>query len=166
MPSRKASMTLNIMKRLIIILIYLCATGMVFAQTPVEKVITKYSDAKGAKDFIASGGEMILARSLIRKTPLAAIASDVEVLEVLMMQKAADNVILDFEKDIKDALQSYEYYGKAKGTNGMVDVYLNRSGKGIIDELVIYNPEIYSVNSLKGTLSTEKLQKLAPECHP
>ena len=49
------------MKRLIIILICLCAAGAAFAQTPVEKVITKYAGTKGSKDFIASGGEMILA---------------------------------------------------------------------------------------------------------
>lgn len=154
------------MKRLIIILICFCAAGAAFAQTPVEKVITKYAGTKGSKDFIASGGEMILARSLIRKTPLAAIAPDVDVLEVLKMQNAPDDILNDFEKDLKAALASYDYYGKTQGKNGLVNIYITRSGKDIIDELVIYNPEIHSVNSLKGTISATKLQKLDPECHP
>lgn len=154
------------MKRLIIILICLCAAGTAFAQTPVEKVIMKYAGTKGSKDFIASGGEMILARSLIRKTPLAAIAPDVDVLEVLKMQNAPDDIVIDFEKDLNAALASYDYYGKTQGKNGMVSIYITRSDEDIVGELVIHNPEIHSVNSLKGTISATKLQKLAPECHP
>lgn len=129
-------------------------------RTPVEKVISEYADVKGARDFIASGGEMIMARSLIRKTPLAAIASDVDVLAVLKMQNASENEIDRFEKELGSALSHYEYFGKENSRNGTVDVYIKRAGQDSIEELVIYNPGLHSVNSLKGSLSVSKLMQI------
>ena len=128
-----------------------------YAQTPVEDVISKYSNVKGSRDFIASGAGMTLARSLIRRTPLACIAPEVEVLEVLKMQNASETDIKHFEEDLKAALKSYEYYGKADAPKGIVDVYIDQSTDGTVGELVIYNPAIYSVNSLRGELSADKL---------
>lgn len=125
--------------------------------TPVENVIKKYADVKGSRDLIASGNQMTLARSLIRRTPLASVASEVDVLEVLKMQNAAEDKILDFEKDLKTALKSYEYYGQTDTKNGKVDIYLTRENKDTIDELVIYNPAIKSLNSLKGHISASQL---------
>lgn len=127
------------------------------SRTPVEKVINKYADIKGARDLIASGSQMTLARSLIKRTPLASVASEVDVLEVLKMQNAAEDKIQDFEKDLKAALKSYEYYGKTDTKNGKVDIYLTRENKDTIDELVIYNPAIKSLNSLKGHISASQL---------
>lgn len=60
---------------------------------------------------------MVLARSLIRKTPLAAIAPDVDTLEVLKMQNTSETIINAFEKDLK---------------NGIVDIYITKSGKDTI----------------------------------
>jgi len=128
------------------------------AQTPAEELIDRYSSVQGSRDFIASGPQMILARSLIRMTPLASIAPDVDVLEVLKMQNASDSNIEMFEKDLKSVLSSYEYYGKAMGKNGMVDIYVSPgSSPDVIKELVIYNPEIHTLNSLKGTFSASEL---------
>lgn len=139
------------------ILCTLIVAGATYAQTPVENVISKYSNVKGSRDFIASGPGMTLARSLIRRTPLACIAPEVEVLEVLKMQNASEDDIRHFEEDLMAALKSYEYFGKADAPKGIVDVYIDKSSDGIVGELVIYNPVIYSVNSLRGDLSAEKL---------
>lgn len=135
----------------------LIVAGAAYAQTPVEDVISKYSTVKGSRDFIASGAGMTLARSLIRKTPLACIAPEVEVLEVLKMQNASEADIKHFEEDLMAALKSYEYYGKTDAPKGIVNVYVDKTSDGIVSELVIYNPVIYSVNSLRGNLSAEKL---------
>lgn len=150
------------MKRYFIVLaVALCCTvGTASAQTPVEKVIREYADVKGARDFIASGGEMVLARSLIRRTPLAAIASEVDVLEVLKMQNASSEDIGRFEASLAAALASYRHYGKAETKNGQVDVYISSSDADTVSELVIYNPAIYSLNSLKGSLSASRLLEI------
>ena len=148
------------MKRIVIII--LLAAG-VFTQeamaqkTPVEKLIERYSEVKGARDFIASGGKMVIARSLIKKTELASIAPDVDVLEVLRMQNASSSDIVRFEKDLKSALAGYEFYGTEESPNGTVDVYIMKGDGGMVDELVIYNPRIHSLNSLKGSFTTQEL---------
>lgn len=142
---------------LISVCAFICAVGTVGAQTPVEKLIDKYSSVKGSRDFIASGASMILARSLIRATPLAAIASEVSVLEVLKMQDASPSDLADFKKDLDSALSHYEYYGQTESKNGLVDLYIGGSTGDTINELVIYNPTTYSLNSLKGPLDKATL---------
>ena len=52
------------------------------AQTPVEKVMIKYEDVQGAKNFVAQGIKMTLARNLLKSTQVAPIASDVDELYI------------------------------------------------------------------------------------
>ena len=154
------------------VLTLLCSSSIVSAQsadqkslhdtddTPIERLIIKYAAIKGSRDFIASGNQIILARSLIKRTNLAPIAAEVNVLEVLKMQNAEPNEIQAFEKDLKSALTTYKYYGKADSKNGKVDVYFTQNSKGNIDELVIYNPENQTLNSLKGDISPALVQSV------
>lgn len=130
------------------------------AQTPVESLIDRYSEVKGARDFIASGGKMNVARSLIRNTQLASIAPDVDVLEVLRMQNASPADIKRFETDLKSALKGYEFYGKDDSPNGTVEIYLMNGSNGTIEELVIYNPEKQALNSLKGRFTKQELMSI------
>ena len=120
------------------------------AQTPVEELILKYEGADGARSFNARGLSMVLARRLISSTPLAPVASDVTVVAVLKMADV-DNV-LD---------EGYKYYGKYPSKNGEVEVYVSYSGPQTVDELVVYNPAIYSLNSLYGKFTSESLMKIA-----
>ena len=48
------------------------------AQTPVEKVVLKYEGADGARNFIAQGVSMSLARRFLKSTQVAPIAPDVD----------------------------------------------------------------------------------------
>lgn len=130
------------------------------AQTPVEGVISHYEDVKGARNFIASGGKMVIARSLLRNTEVAPIASEVEKLAVLKMQNAAPSVKGEFVSELDAALKKYEYYGHQETKNGEVDIYVLPSGSDTVSELVIYNPAIYSLNSLYGNFSVQSLLSL------
>ena len=130
------------------------------AATPIEKLIVRYSDVKGARDFIAVGGKMALARSLIRATPMAAIAGEVDELAVLKMGNVPEGERKQFESDLHDALKGYRYHGQEQSKNGLVDVYLLMAGSDEVEELVIYNPEIFSLNSLKGLFSVKSLLSL------
>ncbi|MBR2063068.1 MAG: DUF4252 domain-containing protein [Bacteroidales bacterium] len=148
------------MKRTVLIMLLVAGVFIQEAmaqKTPVEKLIERYSEVKGARDFIASGGKMVIARSLIKKTELASIAPDVDVLEVLKMQNASSSDIVRFEKDLKSALAGYEFYGTEESPNGTVDVYIMKGDGGMVDELVIYNPLIHSLNSLKGSFTIQEL---------
>ncbi len=130
------------------------------AQTPVERLISKYETVPGAKEIGAQGAKMALARVMIRQSPVAPIASDVDEVEILKMQGASRQYQNLFFKDLNAALKSYEYIGKHSSKNGEVDVYILKSGPETVRELVVYNPAIYSLNSFKGSFSVDALQKL------
>lgn len=130
------------------------------AQTPVEKVILKYGNVTGAKEFLAQGGRMSLARQLLKRTPVAPVAPDVNELAVLKMEGASRQLQNLFIQDLKEALKSYEYRGRQDSKNGMVDIYVLYSDKDRIRELVIYNPALLSLNSLYGSFSVDSLLEL------
>lgn len=143
------------------LLIAIMMTGSaLYAQTPVEKVIIKYESAQGARDFIAKGLKMNLARGLLKSTDVAPVAADVDELYVLKMAGASQSDRLHFVSDLDAALTHYDYYGKQPSKNGEVDVYVHYTGQDTIDELVIYNPVIYSLNSLNGHFTVRELMAL------
>ena len=132
------------------------------AQTPVEELILKYEGADGARSFNARGLSMVLARRLISSTPLAPVASDVTVVAVLKMADVQPSVQKHFVADLDNVLdEGYKYYGKYPSKNGEVEVYVSYSGPQTVDELVVYNPAIYSLNSLYGKFTSESLMKIA-----
>lgn len=145
---------------LLIIAALTLSAAMLSAQTPVEKVILKYEDASGARNFIAQGLKMALARNLLRSTPVAPVASDVDQLYVLKMEGTAQAERLRFVSDLNEALKQYDYYGRQPSKNGEVDVYVHYTSPDSIDELVIYNPEIFSLNSLCGHFTPQALLAL------
>lgn len=148
-------------KRIISVVIALVvASSALFAQTPVERVITKYEDSEGSRKFIAQGLKMTLARKMLNATPVAPISPEVDELYVLKMQNVPDDIRLTFVSDLKEALTSYVYYGKYDTKNGKVDIYVLRQGQDEVEELVIYNPGIYSLNSLHGDFTVEELLKI------
>lgn len=131
-----------------------------YAQTPIERLISKYESVPGAKEIGAEGAKMSIARVMIRQSPVAPIASEVDQVYVLKMGGASRQYQSLFLKDLNQTLKSYDYIGKHNSKNGMVDVYILKSGSQTVKELVIYNPELCVLNSLKGSFSLEELQKL------
>ena len=91
---------------------------------------------------------------------MAAIAADVDELAVLKMGNVSEGERKQFESDLHDALKGYHYHGQEQSKNGLVDVYLLMAGGDEVEELVIYNPEIFSLNSLKGLFSVKSLLSL------
>lgn len=140
--------------------VMLLLAAAIYAQTPVEKVIYKYENAEGARNFIAQGVRLDLARRLMKTTQVAPIASDVDLLAILKMQGAPQNIRVRFVHDLDVALKSYESYGRQPSKNGEVDVYVLRSGPDTIEELVVYNPAIYSLNSFHGHFTVKELEGL------
>ena len=134
------------------------------AQTPVEELIQKYESADGARSFDAHGLSMTLARKFISNTPVAPIASNVTEVSVLKMADVQPSVQKHFVSDLDRVLdEGYKYYGKYPSKNGEVEVYVRYSGPQTVDELVVYNPAIYSLNSLYGNFTAESLIKIAEQ---
>lgn len=119
-----------------------------------------FCEVKGARNFIAKGGKLALARSLLDRTPVAPVSDDVEELAVLKMMNVSQESKESFLNDLTDALKSYDYYGRQETKNGMVDIYVLKKTEDTVEELVIYNAGIYSLNSLYGNFTAESLLKL------
>ena len=132
-----------------------------FAQTPVENVIFEYDDVQGARDFIAQGGpRLMIAKKFLKTTNLASLAPYADEIYVLKMGNASQQDKSDFLKNLQDAFKSYEYQGIHPSKNGEVEVYVNRGGDGYISELIVYNPELYTLNVLRGSFPVDDLLKI------
>ena len=79
--------------------------------------------------------------------------------EVYFPEAAAE----EFQKELNAALNSYQYYGKHDSKNGKVDVYVEVPENGYVRELVVYNPAIYTLNSLHGRFTVKSLLELSKE---
>lgn len=129
--------------------------------SPVVEVIREYKSMRGVRKFVAGGGKLNIARGLLRKTPVAPVADDVTELSVLKMQNASEEVRTSFENDLRSALKSYTYVGIQDSPVGEVEVYVMFSSSHEIDEMVIYNAAIFSLNCLHGPFAPEALHALA-----
>lgn len=130
------------------------------AQTPVEELILRYGEVSGARDFVAKGVTMTLVRGLLKNYDLAPIASEVDQLYVLRMGGASVQEQDSFMEELNDTLKAYEYYGKFDGKEGLVDIYVTRNTPETVTELVIFNPELWALNSLGGNFSVSSLLSL------
>ena len=148
------------MRKILMIFAALLIWAGAAAQTPVEDLIVRYGDMKGVKDFIAKGARMNLVRGFLGNYGLAPIADEVDQLYVMKLGNASYQVREEFHTDFMAAVKTYEYYGKTEGKNGVVDVYVLISGPDTVSELVVYNPEIYVLNSLGGNFSVSSLLSL------
>lgn len=150
------------MHRSFVLLVAVCiAVTSSYAQTPVGTLVAKYGNVKGAQDFSAKGGKLNLVRGLIRKSPVGPIADDIEELVILKLTKASSQHKMSFLSDLKSALGGYEYCGTESYGDDTFEIYVLRSGNDMIEDLVIYNPEIYSLNSLRGSIPVSSLESLA-----
>lgn len=150
------------MRRVILLVFTLLIAVSTYAQTPAEKFLESFCEVKGAKKTEARGAMMIFARPVLKKFPIAPMANDVEEVTVLNLGKASE---LDKERFVSEMTKmlednGYIYNGKFDSPNGPVDVYAHLKTDTLVDELVVFNPDLYALNILLGNFSVEKLLKL------
>lgn len=144
-----------------IIVAFVATSLIASAQSPVETLISSYDDVHGVKTYEMKGMMMTLVRSNIRKSPMKPLADNVEEASILMMKKASDQEKAKFLSSLRAALKSYQFYGKKPGMDGaIVEVYGSPVKNETVSELIIFNPEIYSLFSLRGSYSIAELRAL------
>lgn len=148
------------MKRLLISFIFCFLAIQAWGQTPVQLVVNQYKDVKGAKDFQVSGRMMNIARPFLKHYTIGPLAPSVNEMAMINMEKVRSEVRDDFEDYLKENLKTYVYVGKTDTPEGEVDAYLHFKSSDLVDELVIYNPEIYALYSLIGDFHVSELQKI------
>ena len=139
----------------------LAVSAQTSSQTPVQALITSYDSVKGIKVFEAKGATMAIARSYIRKSPMGPLADNVHVVTLMLMDKASDQTKGKFLPALRQTLTSYQFYGRKAGMDGrIVEVYGSKIKNGVVDELVIFNSDLYSLFSLRGPYPVDALQAL------
>lgn len=151
------------MKRFLTLLFtFLVLTVSASAQTPAETIIGKYDGQKGVKTFVAKDALMSMARGYIRKSPMGPLADSVDEVTIMMMKRAGEQTKAAFLVDLRSVLADrYMFYGKKPGMDGrIVEVYGSPIKNGAVDELIVFNSELYSLFSLRGSYPVEELKKL------
>lgn len=148
------------MKKIIFTVISAFVTLTLFAGTPAEEVVEKYKEMKGARNLVAKGVLIRMARPLMKDYQIAPLAHKVEELSVLRIDKAEPVIREQFLKDLQIVLDQYMYAGQSVTRNGVVDAYVHLARPDVADELIVYNPKIYALYSVSGTFTAEELMKI------
>jgi hypothetical protein len=136
-------------------------TSHASAQTPVQTFMSSFDDVRGVKVFEAKGAVITFARAHIRKSPLEPLADNVQEVTLMMMKKASDQTIGEFLPALRQTLATYQFYGRKTGMDGrIVEVYGSKIKNGVVDELVIFNSDLNSLFSLRGSFPVADLQAL------
>lgn len=149
------------MKRILSIIISILTAGSLYAGTPAEELMLSATETKGVQVIEGKGFIMKFARSAIRKTPMSPLADQVTEVTVCKMEHASSEFIQDFTQKLKEILKTYQYYGIKIGQGGYpVEVYGNYPDNNIVREIVVFNPELYSLFSLRGEYTVDELLSL------
>ena len=148
------------MKRVIISIVAAFAAFTLFAGTPAEDVVEKYKEMKGARNLVAKGILIRMARPLMKDYQIAPLAHKVEELSVLRIDRASAEIRQRFLKDLHDALSQYMFAGQSVTRNGVVDAYVHLASPDVADELIVYNPKIFALYSVSGIFTREELEMI------
>ena len=148
------------MKKIILTVISVLSALTLFAGTPAEDVVEKYKEMKGARNLVAKGVLIKMARPLMKDYQIAPLAHKVEELSVLRIDKADPEIKEQFLKDLQAALSQYMFGGQSVTRNGVVDAYVHLAKPDVADELIVYNPKIFALYSVSGTFTAEELTKI------
>lgn len=148
------------MRRFFLLVLAAVMAFEAFAGTPAEDLVGRHVDVKGARHIEVRGAKMKFARPILRRFPIGPLADEVTEVTALNLGKTSAADKERFLKDMTKTLQQYRYYGKSDTPNGIVDVYIHLYSDSIVDELVIFNPELNVLNILDGKFSVKDLLKL------
>ena len=77
------------------------------------------------------------------------------------MEKASPEFIREFEAEAREMLKGYQYYGVKPGEEGRpVETYGNIPVDNVVTEIVVFNPDLHSLFSLRGRYTIEELMAL------
>ena len=143
-----------------IVLLLVALSGS--AMTPAQELIKRHSEIKGGRMLEASGSKMVFVRPALKRYTIGPMSDCVEAVMVLSMKKTPDSDRKAFAADMGQVLKEYRYYGKSGSPDGLVDVYVRMKTEDCVDELVVFNPHSFTLNSLIGIFPVEKLLSLTP----
>lgn len=155
------------MKRILLVLVTCLALSATYDaagqvhDTPIADLIRNYKEERGVKKFLADGGKLSIARGFLKRYPVAPLAPDVTELCVLRFQGAPEDIQQAFLNDMREVLRQYQYVGMEDSPQGECEVYVLLASVDEVEEMVVYNPAIFSLTTLHGPFTAESLLKLS-----
>lgn len=155
-----ATINYESMRNVLICVFSLCFALNLSAGTPINDLVDKYKEVKGASDMNVKGGAMVFARPVIRKYPIGPMADKVDEVTIVKMEKASDSDKKNFSSDIYNLRNTYIYSGKSETPNGPCDVYVHLASESEADMIIVYNGGKYILNVLRGHFPVSELQAI------
>ena len=150
------------MRKILSFILFLFVTTLGFASTPAQELMRRHSEIKGGRFLSASGSKMVFVRPALKRYTIGPMAESVDEVMVLNMKKTPSQERKVFMDDMKKTLGQYRYFGESGSPDGMTEVYVHMKNDDCVDELVVFNPNTFVLNSLIGTFPVEKLLSLTP----
>ena len=150
------------MRKIVLFLVFLFVTTLGFAGTPAQELMQRHSEIKGGRFLAASGSKMVFVRPALKRYTIGPMSDSVDEVMVLNMKKTPAQERQTFMDDMKNTLGNYRYFGKSGSPDGMTEVYVHMKSDDCVDELVVFNPNTFVLNSLIGNFPVEKLLSLTP----
>ena len=148
------------MRKVFLVLLLSVVAFTAWAGSPLQELMYKYEDVRGVRHIVAQGRVMNVVRPMLNKYPIAPLAPKVEEMSLIKMANVSPDIKRQFIKDLDVALLPYLSTGKSQMPNGLVDTYVHQCEDGIVDELVVFNPELMVLYVMKGKFTPEELQKI------
>ena len=153
------SIELCCMKCILIISVFIFSYMDLYAQTPIEDLITRYRDCSGAQCFVADNDNISPVHEAFATSPLSPIADDVTSFYILKMASAPLNMIEGFRRNIDEILRTYYTDFSADcHLGGNSHAYVSFLDKDVVSELVIYNPSLLILNDIQGEFDINSLK--------
>ena len=150
------------MRKIVLFIVFLLVTTFGFATTPAQELMQRHSEIKGGRLLEASGSKMVFVRPALKRYTIGPMSDSVDAVMVLNMKKTPQSDRDVFMDDMKEVLRNYRYYGKSGSPDGLIDVYVHMKTEDCVDELLVFNPHTFVLNSLIGNFPVEKLLSLTP----
>ena len=150
------------MRKIVLLVAFLLVATLGFATTPAQELMQRHSEIKGGRLIAASGSKMVFVRPALKRYTIGPMSDSVDEVMVLNMKKTPAQDRKVFMEDMKKTLGQYRYFGESGSPDGMTEVYVHMKNDDCVDELVVFNPNTFVLNSLIGTFPVEKLLSLTP----
>ena len=150
------------MRKIVSFLLFLLLAMSGHAMTPVQDLLKKHSEIKAGRFIEASGSKMVFVRPVLKRYTIGPMSDCVESVMLLSLKKTPESDRKAFMAEMNTTLAKYRYYGKSGSPDGLIDVYVHMKTEDCVDELVVFNPHSFTLNSLIGIFPVEKLLSLTP----
>jgi len=129
--------------------------------SPAVKLVETYAQAEGTRTRIVEGFLLKMARPIIKKTPAFALYDQIETIVLYQMEDMKEEDRSRFGSDLEASFGGYMKTGAVECPNSTMDIYINQSDDGTIDEIIMHVTEPKPTMMIfQGTFTLESILEM------